>query len=317
MAAAVSTWIKGIWPECRLIGVEGEGQASMRAALEAGKPVGLDYVDLFCDGTAVTQVGELTYEICRENLDDIVTVTNAEVSAAIKAHWDGMRVVPEPSGAMSLAGLQKHLRAGEVGEDEKCVTILCGANMDFAQLAQISRQSGLAGGRVNRWRFSISERAGSLVEVLEGLPGGVSIYDLQYGRTDTAEQHPILSLVSPESDQEEFEEWLRNEHPTAERVTDAPEARHRVIPFSPSLFEEPWFVEVEFSERAGALLAFMREVRSYASLCYFNYTYSGERVGRAFLGLDFGSSELKNQGVAALQGLEGGAWRALREVDFS
>ncbi|MEM9478887.1 MAG: pyridoxal-phosphate dependent enzyme [Verrucomicrobiota bacterium] len=314
IAAAVSTWIKSFWPDCKVIGVEGVGQASMKAAFEAGKPVPLDYVDIFCDGTAVAQVGDLTYPICRENLDEIVTVTNDEVSEAIKMHWDTIRVIPEPSGALSLAGLEKQSREGKIGSDEKCVTILCGANMDFAQLAQISRQAGLAARRDHSWRFAIPEKPGALVDLLESLPTGVSIYDLQYGRTETEKQYPVLRLVAPEGEQAAFETWLRDNRPLTENVSDSPEARYRVIPFSPALFTAPWFIEVEFPERAGALREFMREVRGHASLCYFNYTYSGERVGRALLGLDFDSEEARTKGISSLRSLEGKSLRSLREV---
>jgi len=79
LASAVATLLKGAWPGVKVTGVEGEGQASMRAAFEAGEPVPLDYVDVFCDGTAVTEVGALTYEICRSQLDGIITVSNQEV----------------------------------------------------------------------------------------------------------------------------------------------------------------------------------------------------------------------------------------------
>lgn len=314
LASAVATWLKSSWPGVKVIGVEGVDQASMFAAFENGGPVRLDYVDLFCDGTAVTQVGDLTYEICRTQLDEIITVTNQEVSSAIKAHWDGLRVIPEPSGAMSLAGYLQQQREGLVGEDEKVLTILCGANMDFAKVADISRQAGINPEQKRSWCFAIPEENGSLVKLLTNLPESVSIIDLQYGRTTEESQLPVLSLNVPEEDQDDFMTWIKRQSDQVSDVTDDPKIRHRVIPFSPDLFKTPWFIEVEFPERAGALLGFMEEVSPLASLCYFNYTYSGERVGRALLGLDFQDEKARELGKVKLITLAGGAVRSVREM---
>lgn len=314
MASGVATLLKSSWPEVKIIGVEGVDQASMSAAFKAGGPESLSYVDVFCDGTAVTKVGELTYQLCRELLDGIITVSNQEVSSAIKAHWDGLRVIPEPSGAMSLAAYVKDLREGRVGPDEKVLTILCGANMDFAKLTDISRLAGIRPQVHRSWRFVIPEERGSLVNLLTNLPKEVNITDLQYGRTSGEAQAPVLTLDVPEGEEAGFTEWLEKRESEAKDVTGHPEINYRVIPFTPSLFAAPLFVEVEFPERAGALLGFMKEFGPVASLCYFNYTYSGERVGRALLGLDFSTDEQLEQHRPAILNRGGNTVRAVREV---
>lgn len=314
LASAVATWLKSSWPKVKLIGVEGIEQASMTAAFANGGPVSLDCVDLFCDGTAVTRVGELTYEICRSQLNEIITVTNVEVSAAIKAHWDGLRVIPEPSGAMSLAGFLQDHREGRIEPDEKILTILCGANMDFAKVAEISRRAGGHTEEERSWRFAIPEERGSLVQLLRDLPSGISIIDLQYGRTASEPQQPVLTLNVPQRDEKAFSEWL-----SRREVTDATsdsQVRYRVIPFSRSLFKAPLFVEIEFRERAGALLGFMKKVSALVSLCYFNYRYTGEQVGRALLGLDFFSDEDRDSGRAFVFGEGVDGVRVIKEVDF-
>lgn len=315
LAASTAAVVKFFWPETKVIGVEGEQQASMKAAIEAGHPVKLDYIDLFCDGTAVTQVGKLTFALCRDLLDDIVTVSNAQVSEAIEAHWDALRVVPEPSGAMSLAGFVKDQRAGKVASNERVLTVLCGANMDFAQVAEISRQAALSGKNEQTWEFSIPESNGSLVELLRNLPEDVSIVDLQYGRVAGAQQVPRLTLTLPEGKEAAFETWAEGRTGRLVGKGDDSRARFRVVPFSPALFVAPWFIEVEFPERAGALLRFMQEVRPWASLCYFNYTYTGERVGRALMGLDFASAEEREKAKGEIEGLAPGVVRAIFEQE--
>ncbi len=316
MASAVATLLKSSWPDVKVIGVEGCDQASMSAAFEAGRPVPLDYVDVFCDGTAVTQVGDLTYEICKSQLDGIIKVSNQEVCSAIKVHWDGLRVIPEPSGAMSLAGYLQDQRAGLVGDDEKVLTILCGANMDFAKLIDISKQAGVDSRHDHSWRFTIPEERGSLVQLLIDLPDEVNISDLQYGRTADDPQGPVLTLDVPKGEVGDFTKWLEKNQSRAVDVTGEAATRYRLIPFTPSLMNAPLFVEVEFPERAGALLGFMQAVSPLTSLCYFDYTYSGERVGRALLGLDFVDEGDLLKHRAAIFDQEGETVRSVKEVSI-
>ncbi len=142
LAAGVSLWLRLHYPDIKIIGVEGEGQAAMKAAINVGHPVTLDEIDTFCDSTAVKRVGEITFNICKDMLDEIITVSNGEVCSAIKTIWESRRVIPEPSGAMGLAGLIKYSQsnAKEIKDKKACV-IVTGANMDFDKLKLISSDS--------------------------------------------------------------------------------------------------------------------------------------------------------------------------------
>lgn len=135
MAAGVACALKAADPDIRIVGVEGEYQASMSAAMEAGGPVMLNQIDQFCDGTAVKRAGKLTHALCKELLDEVVTVTNEEVRTAIRYLWDEQHIVPEPSGAMGLAAL---LRETDSIHIENAVVILSGSNMDFSRLAALA-----------------------------------------------------------------------------------------------------------------------------------------------------------------------------------
>ena len=88
LAAGVATWLKYYYPDIVIFGVEGVGQASMKAAAEAGSPTRLSNVDVFCDGTAVAIAGENTFPLCRELIDEFLTVTNEEVCAAMQFLWE-------------------------------------------------------------------------------------------------------------------------------------------------------------------------------------------------------------------------------------
>lgn len=317
LAAALACWLKRCWPGVKIYGVEGVGQASMQAAMDAGHPVRLDYLDVFCDGTAVRKVADLTFDYCRDFLDGVVTVTNDEVCHSIRTLWETLRVIPEPSGGMGLAGFQKHFDAGEVKAGEKVLTVISGANMDFAQLAGIATRAGI-GSRHRRFlRAPIPEGKGTLVDFLKQLPENISIVDVQYGRVDSDIQFPVLGLVGSAEDYAILDKVMEKRGVAASDVSSDEDVGYRIINYSPELFHYPLFVNIEFPERAGAFLQFMTEVKDLASLCYFNYAYSGERVGRALVGMEFADEESRQACLARMTGMQrdhGGCIRAAREV---
>lgn len=288
LAAGVSAWLKTYWPDIRVTGVEGVAQASMKAAIEAGKPVALEQVDIFCDGTAVRKAGEFPYQICRGTLDTIETVTNSEVSHAMRVLWEGLRCISEPSGAMGLAAA---LRNRERLAGKKVLVVLCGANIDFLQLGVIAESVGSAHQMSRTLRVRIPERPGAMLELLDSCFAGVNIADFQYGKTDgdaawpaftiTAAEHETLSAVSEKLDARGFE-W--------EDLTGAVDITFRAIPLRGDLLEHPAFLRLDFYERPGALHDFLSQrIQGNANICYFNYRQSGERIGRALIGLDFPS----------------------------
>lgn len=314
LASSVSCWIKKYWPQCKIIGVEGEGQASMKAAIEAGEPIELEYLDVFCDGTAVRKVGDNTFKMCNELLDGIVTVSNDEVCHGVRRLWETVRAIPEPSGAMGLAAIAKDYAAGEIQAGEKVLTIICGANMDFAQLANISRRAGI-GSRHRRFlRVPIPEGRGSLLQFLTDLPKAVSIVDLQYGRAGSDIQYPVIGMIGSEAEYAEIDSLLEKRGAKAADVSTEEIVGYRIINYDPSLFSYPLFVNVEFPERAGAFQQFMDKVSEFTSLCYFNYEYSGERVGRALVGMDFEDDTARDACKVLLNDMIGDDIRDVRSV---
>jgi len=289
MAAGVAVWLKKFFPKIRIIGVEGEGQASMAAAVAAGEPVRLEELDIFCDGTAVRQAGELTHRICSEVIDEFMTVGNEEVSDAIRLYWERLRCLQEPSGAMGLAGLRKHSANHPF---ERALVVACGANIDFGQLSRIADLAGIGGRRRRHIRVRIPEREGSMLDLFDRAFRGLSVIDFQYGKTDRANAWPVFGFVLTEAEKDRLLADLDAGGFEPEPVDDSPAVRFRAIPCDPRTLTHPVFLEIEFYERKGALRAFLEDViRCRGNLCYFNYRYSGERVGRALVAVEFGSGE--------------------------
>ncbi len=290
MAAGVATAIKTYDPAVKIIGVEEVGQASMKAAFEAGEPVTLDHVDVFCDGTAVKRAGQRPFEILRPLLDDLVTVTVSEVSAAIQKYWQEARVLSEPSGAMGLAAA---LKMGDKLRGLKAGIILSGANLDFRQLAQISRRAGSGvETRQPYYQIRLDERPGAMLALLKTVaPLDLNITYLMVGQNHRNTAYPILGFDGPQNQTAKLESTLAAAGYDFRDVSDRADLTFRVAPFQPRMFKRPFAAILHFPERAGALTEFLDRTAPLGTISYFNYAHTGEQVGRALIVLSFESDQ--------------------------
>lgn len=302
MAAGVATWLRLHYPDIRIYGVEAEGQACMKAAFAAGRPVTLDSVDAFCDGTAVIRAGDLSYRLCRDALDGIITVSNEEACAAIQKFWELQRVIPETAGALGLAGLIRHAADHPGNLDGKtALVVVSGANVDFGKLPLIVSYSAVGGNRRRYYRFHISEKSGSLLSLLESVFPDVNVAEFQYGKVSDTDAWPVVAFeAGPERLEQLHRDLEQHSIPFAD-VTGSPDVRYRVIPYNPALFRDPVLMRVHFPERRGALRDFMRRIRGTANVCYFNYETTGEAIGRTLMGFEFDTPEAKAAFFAAVK----------------
>ncbi|MGL1934377.1 MAG: pyridoxal-phosphate dependent enzyme [Fibrobacterales bacterium] len=288
MAASVACWLKHFMPNIHIVGVEAEGQASMKAAIAHGEPVTLRELDIFCDGTAVQRTGDLTYPLCKELIDEFITVSNAEVSTAIRSFWNWRRRIVEPAGALGLAGL---LSQKEHLDGKRALVVTCGANMDFSQLAVIAAEAGIDGEARHHLRFSISEKEGALLMLMGDVLHDCNIVEFQYGKSHESEAYPVIGFDGSAEKLEMVKQRCEENGIGVEDVSQSEDIHFRVIQYSVELFKHPLMLHYEFPERVGALHEFLESIKEWANICYFNYLYTGERVGRALVGLEFQSLE--------------------------
>ncbi len=313
MASAVSNWLKAYWPNIEIVGVEGIGQASMKAALAEGKPVELSEVDIFCDGTALRKAGALPFQICQKTLDRIEIVTNAEVSSAIRVLWETLRCVSEPSGAMGLAALLKNRQALA---GKRVVLLISGANMDFLQLGLIAQSEGAANASSRTLRILIPEQSGTMLALLDTCFADINIADFQYGKQDIDKAWPIFTISAEDpSLLDSLPAKLDAAGYHWQDLAGAVDVAFRAIPLRGDLLACPAFLRLDFYERPGALHDFLNQVvRGRASICYFNYRQSGERIGRALIGLDFTTSAEHDEFLSTLPE-HGEGYRSCKPVD--
>ena len=146
LLAGVAAYVKAVRPGIKVIGVETTDADAMRQSLAEGAPVTLNDVGLFADGTAVKRVGDETFALCREFVDDIILVDNDQICAAIKDAFEDTRAILEPSGALALAGLKAWAKR-EGCRDRSLVAVASGANMNFDRLRFVSERAEIGEAR--------------------------------------------------------------------------------------------------------------------------------------------------------------------------
>ena len=291
LASGVSAFVKHVAPHVRVIGVEVDEQDSMRQSIEAGKRITLENVSRFCDGTAVACPGVHTFEFCRDNLDEIIVVTNDQVCRAIQLTWEEKRLITEPSGAIALAGALTRNH----DKSHKVVVVTSGSNTDFLTIPIIARRSRLTQPTRCYYQFEISEKNGSLIGLLDQLMDGINIVDFQYGKTSHDCASPVLGFNGTQGELDQFSSRIQSSEIQALEVTGEETVAYRVIPFQPELTTSPCFLQIDFPDRPGALREMMRKCSSLTSICYFNYQESGQSSGRALIGFEFQSEENRKE----------------------
>jgi len=144
LIAGIAAYVKYLRPEVRIIGVESEHSACLKAALEADQRVVLPSVGTFADGVAVAQIGAFGFEVCRFCVDEVITVSNDDLCAAIKNIYDDTRSITEPSGALAVAGIKQYVaRTG--GREQTFVAIDSGANINFDSLRHVAERAAVYG----------------------------------------------------------------------------------------------------------------------------------------------------------------------------
>ena len=199
LASGVGAYIKAKWPETRIIGVEPAGAASMKASIENGHVTELDTIDKFVDGAAVKKAGELTYEICRQVLDDIIPVPEGAVCTTIINMYNKSAIVVEPAGALSISALRFYadkIRGKRVG------CIVSGSNNDIIRMEEIREKLMLYEGLKHYFIVNFPQRAGAFLSFIrDNLGPKDDLVLFQYIKKTNKEEGPALigiEVASPD-----------------------------------------------------------------------------------------------------------------------
>ena len=190
LASGVASLFKALSPETKIIGVEPMGAPAMKKSLEDGRLVTLDKIDKFVDGAAVQRVGELTYKICRDTLDDLLLVPEGAVCSTILKLYNEEAIVVEPAGALTITAL-RYYQEQVVGKNVVCV--VSGNNNDITRTEEIKERSLLFEGLKHYFIVRFPQRAGALREFLENVLGPFDdITHFEYSKKNNREKGPAL-----------------------------------------------------------------------------------------------------------------------------
>ncbi|MEM7612981.1 MAG: threonine ammonia-lyase, biosynthetic [Pseudomonadota bacterium] len=288
LAAGIASVIKRQRPNTRIIGVEPDQSASMRQALATGGPVTLERVGIFADGVAVRRVGDLTFALCQQWLDDIVTVNTDQTCAAIRDIYEETRTVVEPAGALAVAGMKQYASINDI-QGKTLVGINCGANLNFDRLRHIAERAAFGEQREALFAVRIEETPGSFRRFCAAL-GQQSVTEFNY-RLDDSREARIFVGVALQDGADQRQMLLTRIADAGYAVDDMSDnelaklhVRHLVGGRSEGLGNERLY-RFEFPERPGALMDFLNAVGEQWNISLFHYRNHGSDFGRVLAGI--------------------------------
>ncbi len=294
LIGGIAAYVKSLFPRIRIIGVEPEDAAAMHESLRQGKRVTLDHVGIFADGVAVKRVGEETFALARKYVDEVVLVTTDEICAAIQDTFEDTRAIPEPAGALGIAGLKKYA-AREGWKGKRLVAINCGANVNFDRLRYIAERAEIGAGREALLAVEIPEERGSFLKFCRTL-GARNITEFNY-REQGSERARIfvgLNLTRGITERGEVVRMLADAGYPVIDMTDNEMAklhvRYMIGGQARDLQDERLF-RFEFPERPGALLRFLEAVGVRWNISLFHYRNHGSDYGRVLAGIQVPPAE--------------------------
>lgn len=280
LIAGIAVLIKQLAPTVKVIGVESKDSACLYYALKAGKPIDLERVGLFADGVAVKRIGEETFRLCQQYVDDVVLVDNDEICAALKDVFENVRAVAEPSGALSLAGLKKFVATHRLqGKNLACV--LSGANLNFHTLRYVSERCEIGEKQEALLAVTIPECKGAFLKFSEIL-GSRAVTEFNYRHAD--DEHACIFVgVRVRGDSEKAEiigDLQRNNYEVTDISEDDIAKTHirYMIGGRPLSIASEKLYNFEFPEQKGALRHFLESLINW-DISLFHYRAHGADYG--------------------------------------
>jgi len=296
LIAGVAAYIKRLRPETKVIGVEAADADAMAQSLAAGKRIKLEQVGLFADGAAVKLVGEETFRLCKDTVDEMVVVDTDAICAAIKDVFEDTRSILEPAGALAVAGA-KAWAARHKAKGKTLVAIASGANMNFDRLRFVAERAEVGEQREAVFAVTLPEKPGSYRQFVS-LIGNRNITEFNYRFHDAGAAHVFVGMqVANRTEAKKLVTQLRKHGYATLDLTDDEMAkvhiRHLVGGHSPQVANELLY-RFEFPERPGALMHFLDKMSAGWNISLFHYRNHGADNGRVLVGMQVPHNEMKD-----------------------
>ncbi len=296
LIAGISVYIKYLWPNVKIIGVEPDDANALSLSLKANKIIELKEVSLFADGVAVKKVGKLPFELCQKYVDEVVEVSNDEICAAVKDIFDDTRSLTEPAGALAVAGLKKYVAKNKI-KDKKLIAINSGANINFDRLRHVSERAELGEKREVLLSVTIPEIKGSFKQFCLAL-GDTPITEFNYRYADDNLAQVFVGLKVNNADEDGLRiiNNLQKQQYKVVNMSDNEMAKLHVrymVGGRGNCLQNERLFRFQFPERPSALQLFLEKMGQNWNISLFHYRNHGTDFGRVLVGIQIPNSEKK------------------------
>jgi len=300
LISGVANYIKAVRPEIKVIGVQMNDSNAMMQSVAAKQRRALPDVGLFSDGTAVKLVGEETFRIASELVDEFMTVDTDAVCAAIKDVFVDTRSIVEPAGALAVAAIKQYV-AEHKTRGETYAAILCGANMNFDRLRFVAERAEVGEEREALFAVTIPEERGSFkrfCQLIGDLPGGPrNVTEFSYRISDADKAHVFVGVTTQGKGESTriAANFVRHGFETLDLTHDdlAQEHIRHMVGGHSTLARDERLLRFIFPERPGALLKFLSMMRPGWNISLFHYRNQGADYGRILVGLQVPQADEK------------------------
>ncbi|AXA93816.1 threonine ammonia-lyase, biosynthetic [Massilia sp. YMA4] len=299
LISGVAAYVKQIRPDIRIIGVQSMDSDAMAKSLKAGERVTLPDVGLFSDGTAVRLVGEETFRLAQQYVDEIIIVDTDAICAAIKDVFTDTRSILEPAGALAVAGAKAYIERSELTKNpiknETLVTIACGANMNFDRLRFVAERAELGEFREAVFAVTMAEQRGSFKRFC-ALVGPRNVTEFNYRISDKEQAHVFVGVQIADRNESSALARRFEEHDfkTLDLTNDELAKTHlrHLVGGHSALAKDELLYRFEFPERPGALMRFLDSMAPNWNISLCHYRSQGGDVGRILIGLQVPPEEM-------------------------
>ncbi|MDR2165907.1 MAG: threonine ammonia-lyase, biosynthetic [Zoogloeaceae bacterium] len=296
LASGVAAYVKAVRPDIKVIGVETRDADAMKRSLAAGKRVRLEQVGLFADGTAVQLVGEETFRLCRELLDDVVLVDTDAACAAIKDVFEDTRSILEPAGALAIAGAKEYAHRHKL-RDKTLVAIASGANANFDRLRFVAERAEIGEQREAVFAVTLPEKPGAYRKFVSLIgKHGITEFNYRYHRPSEAHVYVGIQVANRAESLRLLESLKKHGYPAidlSEDETAKLHVRHMVGGHVPDTGIDECIYRFEFPERPGALMHFLNRMSTGWNISLFHYRNHGADTGRVLVGMQVPPEDTK------------------------
>ena len=294
LIAGIASYLKALCPEIKIIGVEPCDSDAMYQSLAANKRIELESVGIFADGVAVKQIGQLTFDLCRKHVDEILRVSTDEICGAIKSVYQATRSIVEPAGALGMAGIKQYVRERGI-KGQTLVAINSGANMNFERLRYVAERTQTGEQRESLFAVTIPENPGALRHLCNEVLGETNITEFSYRLSSRNEAHIFVGVaLGGQEARTAFSQQLTEQGYENTDLTDNELAkthlRYMIGGRSPAAMREKLF-RFWFPERPGALSRFLADMGANWNISLFQYRTIGGEFGRVLIGLEIPAAD--------------------------